>query len=123
METKEKKATKALKRKNGKIFQAHSRKFQYYRDTQEKSQGLDSPDRTCKISKLINELVNVANKMKTNKSFLKRIKVTKNGKLVTRKIGQNHFNAKNRTRTTLRKRATVLIEMKNKDRGRFLNNL
>lgn len=60
--------------------------------------------------------------MKTNKSFLKRIKVTKNGKLVTRKIGQNHFNAKNRTRTTLRKRGSVLIEMKNKDRGRFLNN-
>ena len=61
--------------------------------------------------------------MKTNKSYAKRIKVTKNGKLVTRKIGQNHFNAKNRTRTTLRKRATVLIDMKNKDRGRYLNNL
>lgn len=60
--------------------------------------------------------------MKTNKSFLKRIKVTKNGKLVTRKIGQNHFNAKNRTRTTLRKRKAVLIGMKNKDRGRYLNN-
>ena len=61
--------------------------------------------------------------MKTNKSYAKRIKVTKNGTLVTRKIGQNHFNAKNRTRTTLRKRATVLIDMKNKDRGRYLNNL
>jgi ribosomal protein L35 len=53
---------------------------------------------------------------------LKRIKVTKNGKLVTRKIGQNHFNAKNRTRTTLKKRRAVLIGMKNKDRGRYLNN-
>lgn len=61
--------------------------------------------------------------MKTNKSFAKRIKVTKNGKLVTRKIGQNHFNAKNKTSTTLKKRATVLFEMKNKDRGRFLNNI
>ncbi len=61
--------------------------------------------------------------MKTNKSFQKRIKVTKNGKLVTRKIGQNHFNAKNRTRTTLRKRGTVLFQMKNKDRGRYLNNV
>lgn len=60
--------------------------------------------------------------MKTNKSFLKRIKVTKNGKLVTRKIGQNHFNAKSNTRATLRKRGSVLITMKNKDRGRFLNN-
>lgn len=61
--------------------------------------------------------------MKTNKSYAKRIKVTKNGKLVTRKIGQNHFNARNRTRTTLRKRATVLISMTNKNRGRYLNNL
>lgn len=60
--------------------------------------------------------------MKTNKSYLKRIRVTKNGKLVTRKIGQNHFNAKNRTKTTLKKRRPVLIEMKNKDRGRYLNN-
>lgn len=61
--------------------------------------------------------------MKTNKSFAKRIKVTKNGKLVTRKIGQNHFNAKNKTNTTLKKRRTVLIEMTNKNRGRFLNNI
>ena len=61
--------------------------------------------------------------MKTNKSYAKRIKVTKNGKLVTRKIGQNHFNAKNRTNTTLKKRKAVLITMKNKDRGRFLNNI
>lgn len=32
--------------------------------------------------------------MKTNKSFSKRIKVTRTGKLVSRKPGQNHFNAK-----------------------------
>jgi ribosomal protein L35 len=54
--------------------------------------------------------------MKTNKSFTKRIKVTKNGKLKVRKAGQNHFNAKqsgtqrqNRKRTqtlTLSKRVT-----------------
>jgi ribosomal protein L35 len=60
--------------------------------------------------------------MKTNKSYAKRIKVTKNGKLVTRKIGQNHFNAKNRTRTTTKKRRAVIIQMTNKNRGRFLNN-
>jgi ribosomal protein L35 len=60
--------------------------------------------------------------MKTNKSYLKRIKVTKNGKLVTRKVGQNHFNAKNRTGTTLKKRRAILIKMTNKDRGRYLNN-
>ena len=60
--------------------------------------------------------------MKTNKSFLKRIRVTKNGKLVTRKIGQNHFNARNRTRTSMRKGRTVIITMTNKNRGRYLNN-
>ncbi len=32
--------------------------------------------------------------MKTNKSFSKRIKVTRRGKLVSRKPGKNHFNAK-----------------------------
>jgi ribosomal protein L35 len=32
--------------------------------------------------------------MKTNKSFSKRIKVTRKGKIVSRKPGQNHFNAK-----------------------------
>jgi ribosomal protein L35 len=32
--------------------------------------------------------------MKTNKAFTKRIKITRNGKLIARKPGQNHFNAK-----------------------------
>ncbi len=32
--------------------------------------------------------------MKTNKSFLKRLKVTKNGKVLARKAGKDHFNAK-----------------------------
>lgn len=31
---------------------------------------------------------------KINKSILKRFKITKNGKVLARKIGQNHFNAK-----------------------------
>ena len=31
---------------------------------------------------------------KTNKSFTKRLKVTKSGKILARKIGKNHFNAK-----------------------------
>lgn len=31
---------------------------------------------------------------KTNKSFKKRLKVTKGGKVLSRKAGQNHFNAK-----------------------------
>jgi len=32
---------------------------------------------------------------KTNKSYSKRIKVTKTGKLLRRASGQNHFNARN----------------------------
>lgn len=32
--------------------------------------------------------------MKTNKSFTKRLKLTKNGKVLARKPGRNHFNAK-----------------------------
>ena len=32
--------------------------------------------------------------MKTNKSYTKRLKLTKNGKTIARKPGFNHFNAK-----------------------------
>jgi len=32
--------------------------------------------------------------MKTNKSFTKRLKITRRGKIIARKPGQNHFNAK-----------------------------
>ena len=33
--------------------------------------------------------------MKTNKSYSKRLRVTKKGKIIARVPGQNHFNAKN----------------------------
>jgi ribosomal protein L35 len=39
--------------------------------------------------------------MKTNKSFSKRLKVTKNGKVLARKAGFNHFNAKQGRRSQL----------------------
>ena len=32
--------------------------------------------------------------MKTNKSYMKRLRVTKRGKVVARVPGHNHFNAK-----------------------------
>lgn len=32
--------------------------------------------------------------MKTNKSYTKRLKIRKSGKVQARKPGQNHFNAK-----------------------------
>lgn len=63
--------------------------------------------------------------MKTNKSFQKRIKLTRNGKLVTRRKGQNHYNAKESGVQTMAKRRkdTDVIEMSNKTKSRFLNNV
>lgn len=52
--------------------------------------------------------------MKSNKSFLKRVKVTKNGKLVARRSGQNHFNAKESRRTQLGKKRTQNFKISNK---------
>lgn len=42
------------------------------------------------------------------KAVLKRIKITKTGKLLRRRGGQNHFNAKHSRRSQLRKQ-TLLI--------------
>jgi ribosomal protein L35 len=60
--------------------------------------------------------------MKTNKSFSKRLRVTKNGKILGRKAGQNHFNAKESRGSQLFKKRSVLMSFKNKDRARFLSN-
>ena len=38
---------------------------------------------------------------KTNKSFSKRLRVTRRGKILARKAGQNHFNAKASGRSQL----------------------
>ncbi|MCK5591248.1 MAG: 50S ribosomal protein L35 [Candidatus Pacebacteria bacterium] len=58
--------------------------------------------------------------MKTNKSFTKRIRVTKNGKLLVRTPGGNHFNAKESRSKQLNRKGTHAIKMTNKERGRFL---
>lgn len=60
--------------------------------------------------------------MKTNKSYTKRIKVTKNGKLVARKPGQNHFNARQTGRQRLRRKRTQLLNLTKKAIARFLPN-
>lgn len=57
---------------------------------------------------------------KTNKSYTKRIKVTKNGKLIARKAGQNHFNARQTGRQRLNRKRTQGLSMSNKSRHRFL---
>ncbi|MEN9524057.1 MAG: hypothetical protein RL536_126 [Candidatus Parcubacteria bacterium] len=61
--------------------------------------------------------------IKTTKSYAKRLKITKNGKILSRKSGQNHFNAKERTRTSTGKRRWVRIHMDNKAKSRFLVNI
>ncbi len=60
--------------------------------------------------------------IKTNKSYTKRIKVTKNGKLIARKAGQNHFNSRQTGRQRLNRKRTQGITMTNKSRNRFLAN-
>jgi ribosomal protein L35 len=58
--------------------------------------------------------------MKTNKSYLKRIRVTRNGKLIVRVKGQNHFNAKSSGSQRSAKRRSVSINLTAKVRARFL---
>lgn len=58
--------------------------------------------------------------MKTNKSFTKRIKVTKNGKLVARKPGQNHFNARQTGQQRIRRKRPQLLNLSNRITRRFL---
>jgi ribosomal protein L35 len=58
--------------------------------------------------------------IKTNKSYTKRIKVTKNGKLIARKAGQNHFNSRQTGTQRLNRKRTQTIKMSNKDKSRFL---
>lgn len=59
--------------------------------------------------------------MKTNKSYTKRIRVTKNGKLVVRKPGQDHFNAKEGGRTKGVKNRAQSLEVSNDIRRKFLS--
>lgn len=58
--------------------------------------------------------------MKTNKSYTKRIRVTKNGTLVVRKKGQNHFNAKQSGSQRSQKRRMVALTLTARVRRRFL---
>ena len=58
--------------------------------------------------------------MKTNKSYTKRIKVTKNGKIIARRAGQNHFNAKESGNQRLRKKRTQQLKLSRQITRRFL---
>lgn len=61
--------------------------------------------------------------IKTNKSFLKRVKVTKRGKILVRKTGQNHFNSKESGSLKQAKGRKTEFHMTNKERSRFLVNI
>lgn len=59
--------------------------------------------------------------MKTNKSFSKRLKVTKNGKVIGRKPGKNHFNARARRVTQLNgKRGIPFVVIKKKELSSYI---
>lgn len=58
--------------------------------------------------------------MKTNKSYTKRLRVTKNGKVLSRKPGQNHFNAKESREGRMARARTQTVSLSNKVKARFL---
>lgn len=58
--------------------------------------------------------------MKTNKSYTKRLKLTKNGKVISRKPGFNHFNAKQSRGTQLAGRKGKNFIIKNKPKSHLL---
>ena len=58
--------------------------------------------------------------LKTNKSFSKRLRLTKNGKLLGRKPGKNHFNAKaSRSKQLAGKRWSPFV-LSNQNLGKYL---
>lgn len=57
---------------------------------------------------------------KTNKSYTKRLKITKTGKILAKKPGRNHFNAKESRAAQLHRKRWERFELKSKARSRFL---
>ncbi len=58
--------------------------------------------------------------MKTNKSYTKRLRVSKNGTIVARTPGHNHFNAKRSSGERMRNARSQDLKMSNQDRSRYL---
>lgn len=61
--------------------------------------------------------------MKGNKSYMKRLRVTRKGKIVARVPGHNHFNAKRSGNEKQRRARSVGLQtaMNNTARSRFLS--
>lgn len=60
--------------------------------------------------------------MKTNKSYTKRLKVSKNGKIKARKPGQNHFNARASRNKQIQKKSLADFVISNRDRRRYIQS-
>lgn len=58
--------------------------------------------------------------LKTNKSFSKRLRLTKNGKLLGRKPGKNHFNAKAKRAKQLSGKRWSQFVLSNNNLGKYL---
>lgn len=58
-----------------------------------------------------------------NKSFSKRLKVTKNGKILARKPGRNHFNAKASRSKMLPKRKSEEVSFSKKVIQRYIGKV
>jgi ribosomal protein L35 len=58
--------------------------------------------------------------VKTNKSYTKRLKLTKTGKIIGRKPGFNHFNAKQSRTAQLAGKKGVAFPMTQKELTQFI---
>ncbi len=58
---------------------------------------------------------------KTNKSYSKRLRVTRNGKIIARAKGHNHFNAKQSGGQRRAKRRSVSLPLTKSVRNTFLS--
>ncbi len=58
--------------------------------------------------------------IKTNKSYAKRLKVTRTGKVLARRGGQNHFNAKERRRAQMAAKRLTPFRISRKMLGHYL---
>ncbi|MBI2627721.1 50S ribosomal protein L35 [Candidatus Nomurabacteria bacterium] len=58
--------------------------------------------------------------MKTNKSYSKRLKITKSGKIISRKPGFNHFNAKQSRAKQLAGKKGQNFVIKNKPKSHLM---
>jgi ribosomal protein L35 len=58
--------------------------------------------------------------IKTTKSFTKRLKVTKTGKILARKPGKNHFNGRKSGRSKINGQGLVPFNITTKTATRFI---